>query len=422
MIDSKQADIKLWLPDASADIVLMRNRVAEVVVFCLAISILLLGSPLGDSRFSVSGVPLAPAIFLSGLLIVTLIPAFRVHLEPTVVFLLPVALLGLSLFGSKLPEYGASKYFNLLAVCIVVIPLLYASLIRIGTVNFGRLFILVMLALLVVSIVYKARFGFFDRTVPFLMNGAIVFGRLMGLAAVLSLFVLKGPVRLLSFLVFGVSVVWTMSKGPLLALGAATLISVLWLIRGKDRIRLVVGAGFVFSLGSFLAWDFLTAINWGRLAVIGDLLGNLGDQSPIAFGSVGSRQAVFIGTVSLIEENPLGVGLGSWSLMVSESFGLQYPHNIVLELWSEAGIFVGTLALAPFLAFLLSGPPALRGAGLFLLFAQLVSGDLLDARYLLTIAALVALGLLHSRQSKSHHSLLMARQANRLENGVPASG
>ena len=411
VIDSKQVNVKAGSSYAAADIVLLRNRVVEIIVFCLAISILLLGSPLGDSRFSVSGVPLAPLIFLPGVLMVMFIPAFRIFLGPTVIFLLPVALLGSSLFGSTMPEYGAFKYFNLIAVCIVVIPLLYASLVRIGILNFGRLFILVMLALLVASIAYKAKFGFFDRTIPFFMNGPIVFGRLMGLAAILSLFVLKGPVRLLSFSVFGLAVVWTMSKGPLLALATATLFSLFWLIQGKDRIRLVLGAGLVFGLGSFLAWDFLTTISWGRLTAIADLLGAVGDRSSIDFGSIGSRKSIFIGTLSLIAEHPFGVGLGSWSLMVSESFGLQYPHNIFLELWSEAGILLGTLALVPFLAFLFPGPSALRGAGLFLLFAQFVSGDLLDARYLLTIAALVAFGLMPSRLAKSQHGLLTSKYA-----------
>ena len=411
VIDSKQVNVKAGSPYAAADIVLLRNRVVEIIVFCLAILILLLGSPLGDSRLSVSGAPLAPVVFLPAVLMVMFVPAFRIFLGPTVIFLLPVALLGLSLFGSAMPEYGAFKYFNLIAVCIVVIPLLYASLVRIGILDFGRLFILVMLALLVASIAFKAKYGFFDRTIPFLMNGPIVFGRLMGLAAVLSLFVLKGPVRLLGFSVFGSAVVWTMSKGPVLALATATLFSLFWLIQGKDRIRLVVGAGLVFGLGGFLAWDFLTAISWGRLTAIADLLGAVGDRSSIDFGSIGSRKTIFIGTLSLIAEYPFGVGLGAWSLMVSESFGLQYPHNIFLELWSEAGILLGTFALLPFLAFLLPGPSALRGAGLFLLCAQFVSGDLLDARYLLTIAALVAFGLMPGRQVKSRHGLLTSKYA-----------
>ena len=365
----------------------LRNGLLACALLLVALATLLIGTPLTDPRLVVSGAP-GPAIafLLAAAILVSDAKALNsmVQLLPFTLFIVPLAF---SLFWSPDPEYGAYKLFGLLTVFLLATPLLISGIKLTGFRLFFQLWIWVMLALLCLALLYKARYGFFDREVLFLLNGPIVFARLMGIAAILSIFLFAGILRYLLFLVFGLAVLWTMSKGPILALVAAAGLAC-WLLPRGERLRFAMTN--LLILGSLLAlnWRTIAALDLGRLQLLSDLI--LGNFSGIGseLSSTGVRLRMFQETLALIADRPMGVGLGAWSESIRENWGLDYPHNLVLELWSEGGILLGSLALLPFIAFLGVGHPAPRAVACFLLAAQMVSGDLLDARYLMVFSAL----------------------------------
>jgi hypothetical protein len=348
----------------------------------------MIGAVFGGRELSLSGVPVPPIIYVAGLLVVAGISSFRAFVAPTVLLLVPLCLAGIMLFVSTRPDYGAFKFFNLLAVTMVVVPLLSNTAQRIGVDAIARIVVLILCALLAGAVVYKLRYGFFDRQVLFLMNGPIVFGRLMGIGAILSLLALKGMTRYVAFAVFALAVLWTMSKGPLLALMVATIVSAFWLLKGSERWWFLSSVLLAIAVIGIFAWETIASYDWGRLTVLWRLLSSGLQYASADPESFGARYVIYVTTFEQIFTNPIGVGLGSWSTFVPENFALDYPHNLFLELWSECGLVLGTIGLIPFVLFLAPGHPALRGAGLFLFVAQMVSGDLLDGRFLLCFSLL----------------------------------
>jgi hypothetical protein len=379
------------VPAPSLWVAEFREVVAVSATVGIAWLILMLEAPFGERRLLLSGVPVAPFFFGMAALIVTVLPGFRRYLAPTALLLVPICVLGAMLFISVRPDYGASKLFNLLIVTIIAVPLLSNAARHAGVETVAKTIVFIMSVLLAGAILFKLRYGFFDRQVLFFMNGPIVFGRLMGIAAILSLLALRGMSRYVAFAVFALAVLWTMSKGPLLALMIATFVSAFWLLKGSERwwfIASILSAAIVIVA---FAWDTIASFDWGRLVVLWDLLTKGFQYASADPQSLGARYIVYLTTIEQIFSQPLGAGLGSWSASIPESFALDYPHNLLLELWSECGLVLGTIGLIPFVLFLAPGHPALRGAGLFLLMAQMVSGDLLDARYLLCFSLLAYL-------------------------------
>ncbi|MEL7023423.1 MAG: O-antigen ligase family protein [Pseudomonadota bacterium] len=298
-------------------------------------------------------------------------------------FLLPV---GLSVFWSLDIEYGMTKAVNLVVTTSLSLCLILSAIERSSWLIVQRVLLAMLTGLLVLAVLYKLRAGFFDRDVPFFINGPIVFGRLMSIAAILSAFVLRGFARVVAVTVFGLAVIWTASKGPLLGLvGLLSLIAFVranWLGRALIVLVPVTGAALLLTGVWTLEYD-----GSNRLLVVADLVlsgGNLFSDA----GPLGGRIGLYRESMSLILAKPFGVGLGGWELAVTENYGLYYPHNFFLELFSECGFVFGAIALVPFLAFTVTRFNAAGACALFLLIAQQVSGDLLDARYLLLMSLL----------------------------------
>ena len=367
----------------------LRKDIAALTTVGVAFLVLLIGLPFGDDRLRLSGVRFAPILSIMVTVAILTSGHVRNALRSVIIAVLPLAICSITLFWSSRPDYGAFKLFNLLGVSALSVPLLLACARARGSISLARAWVLLMAALLAVTLLYKARFGFFDRQVLFFLNGPIVFGRLMGLAAILSLVAFPRKTALLGFFVFSVAVIWTMSKGPLLALLAATAFAVFFVLDQRTRRAFVLITILLSLIVIFFAWDFVEAMNWSRLAALASLLESGAARGTVEFGSVGARLLVFAETPAIIASNFFGVGLGGWSNAIPENLGLDYPHNILLELWSENGILLGSIGLLPFVLFFsrMSGS-VFAPACLFLLAAQMVSGDLLDARYLLAFSLL----------------------------------
>ena len=349
---------------------------------------LLIGTVWPDPRLVLSGVAVNPWIYLLILLFAGCLASRKSDIQLIVLIMMPSILLLGSIFWSLNADYGLYKYSNLIASSLVAIVFFIGSIRLVGVDAFLRQLTFFLLVLLAGAVVYKLQFGFFQRQVPYLLNGPIVFARLMGLGALAALFSLKGFWRVIVCLAFFLAVAWTGSKGPLLALVAVSGWAIWNSSRGAQRLAFVCIVTCVMAV--FVGLLTYAAIELGssRLFVILDIF--TWDRSALGNNTSASvRLLAYINTFDLIVQNPIGVGLGAWSLNVSANLGLDYPHNLFLEVFSESGLLPGFLGLVPFLCFaFLPGVMSIKCIALFFLLAQQVSGDLLDARYLLAFSVL----------------------------------
>jgi hypothetical protein len=381
----------------------VRHRIAVTIVFLIGLAVMMVGAVSLDPRLNVFGVPLSPLLFAASGFFVLTFSETRALGARIALLVTPIALMSISLFWTVNSIYGVHKLYNLLACAILAMPLHAVVFRRLGTIGAAKIWVAAMAVLLCVTISYKLRYGLFDRQVLFFLNGPIVFARLMGMAAILSLFIFTGVARYLAISIFSVAVLWTMSKGPILALLATIAMSVSFLMKGRERWRLAIGSLALLICGFAMFGDVIASLNWGRLGALGRIL--VGDFSSESqdFESTSIRVLMYLETWELIDRHPFGVGIGDWSAAVAENYGLHYPHNLFLELWSEGGLLLGTVAAIPFMYFIFPAPAPIRAVALFLFLAQMVSGDLLDARYLLLWSLLVPLANLAAHQKAGHN-------------------
>jgi len=348
------------------------------------LAVMLVGSAVPDERLAISGIPLSPLIFLICLFWLSTLPHRLATIRKCFLLQLPLVPLGISILWSTDAAFGAEKFFNLLLSVNIAVFLFLSVEQEFGSRELAKSLLVYLLGLLAATVWYKARLGLFDRYVPFLLLGPITFARLMGLGMVLGLFVLRGAARVLATLAFGLAILWTASKGPILA---AALVFLAWAVSREGRrlfrwgylIPVIAVVFGVIAAGQKLELDILQL---GRLSVLWTL--DIDDVARHgAANSISVRFWLAAHSLDLIAARPFGVGLGGWAMSVANNFGLEYPHNLVLELWSEAGLLFGSAALATFCAFLVAERSVWKYAALFSFLAQLVSGDLLDARFLL---------------------------------------
>lgn len=235
------------------------------------------------------------------------------------------------------------------ATCVLAVLLVAAYVARHGEQSFRSGFLKGALLILVLTLVYKAIFGFFDRDGRFFINGPIVFGWLMGFCALTVLHgILHGMLRwrwLVAFVCFLLAALWTQSKGPLIAI-VLTALMVLLVNARKRRAYSMMGFFICFATGviASLPEDFTRRF----LAIFQVLLGTTDEGD---YGSVGYRQDAWRDAVEMFLEHPLwGVGVGNWQFL-SRVGEIQYPHNIFLELGAETG-FPGLVAIVVSLAYL----------------------------------------------------------------------
>jgi hypothetical protein len=353
----------------------------------LALVVLMIGQYLPDLRMMLDGVPLNSLLLVQTVLFalaLPLSPSARRAIFIVIGMVLPLAV---TLLWSRDAAWGAATLLDLTASAATASLLLAFSLERIGVDRTFRVWLVLLAALLVAAIAYKVQNGFFDREVNFLLNGPNVFARQMGLAALLSGFLLRGPFRWLGIVAFTLAVIWTQSKGPLLFLLLVGL-GTGWLRLGaKGRILVLLGLAGVVAVLSLLLDQLRDVDFFRRFFVAAAVLeGGLGGEN---YGSVGSRVLLFSTAARMIAEHPLGIGLGSW-MPLSGFFWAEYPHNFFLEVLLEGGLVLGTIAAVAYFAFLLSHNAMIVAMGAFLALCQQVSGGLADSRFWLAFACIGA--------------------------------
>ena len=224
-------------------------------------------------------------------------------------------------------------------------------------------------------------------------GGPNVFGRNMGLLAILSLHLAFSNLRwvrraaLVSAPLSGLLVLQSGSRGAMLAL----FVGVIVLLWGRRFDRRVLYSGVFVAIIAAVT----LATRFGELAAL--IFRERFIVLLLAQRYFTHRDTLLLDGLTAGLENPVG-GLGLAGFVQLDSPGL-YPHNFLVEAFSEGGLIGLAFLLIPFFYYILrwrSGMTAghpLTVAGLSLLFvSSSISGDLFDARgvFLLLLMALAS--------------------------------
>jgi hypothetical protein len=361
----------------------------DYVRVLLAIATLFCGQFLPESRLLLQGIPLNTIVFIFSISFILGIPENNIVFSKVFLSFCPIFFMAIPLFWTDNYDYGMQKLCNLGVSSFVAVILMMQTECRRGIEWILRVWLRIIVFLLFLALLYKLFFGFFNRAVPFFLNGPIIFARFMGVAAIISLLVVDGFKKWVLYFIFMLAVLWTCSKGPLLSLFIVTL---LYMNRRIGFFSVV----FIALLSLFTISILFQHNNFVRQAVMNNRYGaailfviDPDKNASGNYGSIGIRNAMYKQTVDVIDSNPFGIGMGNWKRAVVEPFGLEYPHNFFLELISECGWIIGLLAVVPFIIFFIRWNSSYFLIPLFFLMAQQVSGDLLDARYLLSFSLLI---------------------------------
>ena len=268
----------------------------------------------------------------------------------------------------KIKIYSTKRFlysFLLLVIILTPILFLYFDCEHLGLLKYiNFIFIVVPLVIIVVEkfkyydvrIFFKILLGFIfvlsliglfagDVTITgrisALGGGPIVFARWMNVGFIILFFMNKGKINkknLLLMLFFLFLSLAAGSRGPILSLLVTFLVY------------------FVLNFQRLFARFFLYSLIIFSFAFFSDI-----SSSNLDFGKIErlvtkdnrsqNARAVFaLRSFDLITHYPLGVGLGNWQIYINKIkpthlLKHEYPHNLVLEIFTELGVFSGLLFL-----------------------------------------------------------------------------
>ncbi|ANF26721.1 O-antigen ligase family protein [Stutzerimonas stutzeri] len=357
------------------------DRLFLLFLVLLAYAFVVVGGLFSAQTIKLQGIPLNPLFYSVPL--VFLAALFRGFRRTFLLCCALYAPLFLFLFFGYINggqnDYGFEKLDNVVFVSIAASSCLGFAALRYGILAMLRTLILSMIIVLTLTLMYKMHFGFMDRSVRFFLNGPIVFGWMMGFSSIISVYLYKevhNRKYMLVALIFLMACLWSASKGPLVAL----ILSLgVFFIASKDW-NFFIGYLTIVAVLVFGA-EFLANIpGLERLSAISRMINKETGESD--YGSVGIRLESFGDSIGMITANPYGgVGLGLWG--EHSNTGLEYPHNVLLELMSELGVFAGCGFFLVIL--LLTVRSGFLGVVVFTYFALCLSfsGDSTYLRYLL---------------------------------------
>jgi O-antigen ligase len=150
--------------------------------------------------------------------------------------------------------------------------------------------------------------------------------------------------KILYFLVllfFILIVVWTRSRGGMVALVFGMIIFVYALLALKNTILQKIWYLIPLTCLSLVAvFFYLFYLNYNFLPQ--------GDGRPYTQGdTLQIRYFIWVGTINMLRDHPvLGAGLDGFKTLYANEYRLpqfqeefQYPHNLILTFWTEMGIF-----------------------------------------------------------------------------------
>lgn len=228
---------------------------------------------------------------------------------------------------------------------------------------------------LLLTILYKLNFGFFQREIRFFLNGSIVFSWMMAWMMLLACMLKQElALKLLLVSLFFLAIIWTQSRAPIIFSGLFLMLALF--IREKgiwSKLRL---ATIVFGLVAFTIATFdVSVLFHPRVERVVQAIAS-GDMEALLI-SFGSRLEQWHHAQSLFLSNPVfGIGLGNFHLNTNSGYESPYPHNFILEILAEHGI-VGFLLFLGLFTHLMGRTDSVgRYTGLFFICVLLVSGDL----------------------------------------------
>lgn len=355
---------------------------------CIAFALLLIGTVYSDpsGRLIVGGVPIqllfvvlaVPLAFISSGSVL-----FRVMLITTLLF----AAIPSVMLSTNTP-YAIYKVLNLIVVYFLATSIFADVLLKAGPTRLAHIFVGLFLTLFVMALAWKLRFGLFSRDVMFFMNGPIVFARLMGIGAVLAWLCVAGKKRYILVGCFLIAMVWTESKGPLVAIFGTVLAGLLLPPFTIKRLGAVASSVFIVALLVTTVIVFERTLS--EMPILRRYFVTADIHNAQSAGSIGTRLDRLEISWAMFQREPvLGVGMGDWG--IESGYGpAAYPHNIFLEIFTEMGFLLGLVFLIPYI--FLSDPrnrvSPFYYVLIFMWFASMVSGDLLDSRYILVFGTL----------------------------------
>lgn len=277
-------------------------------------------------------------------LLMTVNKRYRELVVKSFAWMMPIFLLMLvSMIGSRDVAYGFSKIEGAVFVSVAAASLVGVLVERLGNIKFLQYFVGFSSLMLIATIFQRAAQGLGGREGLFLFNGAILFGSLMGMNFLAS-FYLFYLTRLKYYIFLSAcfvgAVLWTQSKGPLVAVFLAGFFLYLYCfgreaLSFKFILKVVFGFVIVFLFYEYV-FDYFSTSDSRLLALVRILKGEMSDSDS---GSVDVRVGALVETFSLWLDYPFfGVGIGNWGYYLG-SDGLKYPHNILGETVSEFGLF-----------------------------------------------------------------------------------
>lgn len=292
--------------------------------------------------------------------------------------------LALATIRSEHPGYVFDKFQGgIISACVAFFGLANCYR-KFGIYRTHKTIIICALGVLTLTIIYKSTAGFFDRSARFLINGPIVFGWIAGMFAIMS-FQLHSATRIKSYKLTGylflAAILWTQSKGPMLAILVTFLYSnAASIVRNWLKTIVICSIAAAIIGGNI---EFLNdSLSDTRLSVVTRVAtGQLQESDE---GSVGVRNELIDQAVSKIAAHPLiGIGLGQF-----EHLGFKYPHNQHLEIAAEMGIPAALLHLTFIGVSFFFSRRTFRSLIVFFFVAGLFSGDISYLRFLYTFALL----------------------------------
>lgn len=360
------------------------------VVFpaCIAFALLLIGTIYSDpsGRLIVGGIPIqivfvviaVPLAFLSRGSVLS-----RVMLITTLLF----AAIPSVMLSTNTP-YAIYKVLNLIVVYFLSTAIFVDVLLKAGPARLSHIFVGLFITLFVCALAWKLRFGLFSRDVMFFMNGPIVFARLMGIGAVLAWLCVSGKKRYILVGCFLVAMVWTESKGPLVAIFGTVLAGFLLPPFTVKRLGVVAVSLILAALLATTVIVFERTLS--EMPILKRYFVTADIHNAQSAGSIGTRLDRLHISWEMFQREPVfGVGMGDWG--IESGYGpAAYPHNLFLEIFTEMGLLLGLVFLIPYI--FLSDPrnrvSPFFYVLIFMWFASMVSGDLLDSRYILVFGTL----------------------------------
>lgn len=268
-------------------------------------------------------------------------------------------------------------------IATIVTSFLVCCLIRrLGLYAFLERFVVTSLIVLVLTIVYRELLGLEGRAGRFFLNGPNVFGWLMGLNALICAYFLTIRFDLKYLLLlpaFFAAVLWTGSKGPLIALIVPLVIMYLSQVHRPKAV--LIGAIAFYIVGQAVVLLVPDAAIDRLWAISRMFTGRLDSQD---FGSVGIREMAWRESWEMFASHPFfGVGLANWEFFSSST--MRYPHNFVLETLAELGIVGGLVVIGVVGILFIGGGNIVRYIVLFTAIALSFSGDLSYLRFILSL-------------------------------------